>query len=65
MEPFDVIEANSPGFGTRLVVTADAPFAFAHAEEALGGGIVGTAADRAHTADEIVTHEKALNIPRV
>jgi hypothetical protein len=63
MEALDVVEDIRPGLGLCLVPATIDAFAFQHPEEALGGGIVGTAPNTAHTADQIMSGEKALVLP--
>ena len=54
MEPLDIVEDVSTGFGRCPVGSAIDALSFETTEEAFDGRIVGAAADAAHAADQIV-----------
>ena len=60
MTPLDVVKDIRSGLGSRLVVLPVHPFAFEYAKEALGRGIVGAAAHRTHTADDLMRLQEPL-----
>ena len=60
MKSFDVVENIGPGFSSHLVVLPIHTFACEHPEEALGHGIIGATAHRAHAADDLICLQKTL-----
>ena len=57
---FDVVKDICSRLGSRLVLLPVHPFPFERPKEALGSGIVGTTAHRAHAANHLVRIEKPL-----
>jgi hypothetical protein len=55
MEALDVVENINPSFRTGLITTSIHTFSFQLTEEALNSGIISTAANSAHAADQIVS----------
>ena len=54
MIPLDAVNDIRSGFDSRPVVSPIHAFSFEYAEEALSGGVVGTAAHRTHAAGELI-----------
>jgi hypothetical protein len=60
VEPFDVIKHVGSGFGSGQVSFSIHPFPLQHTKEAFRCGIVVTAADCAHAADDAVRSQEQL-----
>lgn len=56
----DIVKDIRSGLRARTVVLPVYPFPFEHAEEALGGGIVGTAAHCTHAARDVMRFQEPL-----
>ena len=62
MEPLDVFKQISSRFVLRTVTPMVYSLSFQHSEEPLTGGVVSAMANRAHTADQMVTAQITLVI---
>ena len=62
MEAFDVVEDIESGLGMSLILASVDTLPFQHSEEALGCGIVRTAAGSAHRTGQVVANEESLVI---
>ena len=60
MTGFNVVKDIGSGLSPRLVILPIDAFAFEHSEEALGHGIIGATAHRAHAADDLMRLQKSL-----